>query len=294
MNTHSDIPDHSNDHIEAIETAVEIVTENETCTGYDGPAEIALPNQKEWRAFIILFVKSESLASLCGGYLLLLTVLICWELPWIGLALSLAVESIAAGYYLKVMQDEIHGESERSHLALWPTLHGGNILQLLRLGVLTNVIQIAYGAIAVLPTLPVLAAFYLASTNGGHIVSLVELTSMTFYAALFTSPFSLWVLVLMSPIGLAKFAHTGALKDAFDFGFSYKNIAWGSKLIKGAAVIYLAAIVANSTMMAYSPGLMTIFEPFIEFSSMAMVCRLNARWYRNAILKANPVDSDKT
>jgi|GEM_PF-1167377 len=258
--------------------------------------EPAQPNcesaNTSWKHFLALFIKSKSLASFCSGYLLLLAVLLFWELPWIGLFLSLAVESVAAGYYLKVMQEEIHGSTERYHLALWPKLNVSDLVLLLKLGLLTNVIQIAYAALAFALSLPVFVAIYLGVFRSFEVMDISTLMQLLLPAALFTSPFSLWVLVVMSPIGLARFAHTGKLMDAFDFAFTYKNIAWGSKLIKGAALIYSAAIVANCTMMTYAPGLMMALEPLIEFSSMAMVCRLNARWYREVIVASEAIDCD--
>ncbi|MDP3506939.1 MAG: DUF4013 domain-containing protein [Candidatus Melainabacteria bacterium] len=241
------------------------------------------------RDYILLFIRGESLAAFCYGYLLLLACLGAFKLPWIGLGLSFIIESIAAGYYLHIMQVEIHGTPGTS-LAHWPKLDIKGVAKLLKLGMFTNLIQITYAAFALSLSLPLFIVVCLTvapvgfeQVNAPYLTSYAQLF-MT--SAAFTMPFSFWVIIVMAPVALARYAHSGNIKDAFDFKIIANSIVWGSSLIKGSAAIYFAAILANSTLMSLSPALMNVLEPIVEFSSMAFVCRLNARWYRQVLQEA--------
>lgn len=238
------------------------------------------------RDFILLFVRSESLAAFCFGYLILLACLAAFRLPLIGLGLSFVIESIAAGYYLRIMQDEIHGVALRS-LALWPSLNVTDLIRLFKLGIFTNLIQVVYALLALGLSLPLFLVVCLSvgvgPTDGASAISYAQLF---FSSAVFTMPFSFWVIVILAPVALARFAHSGKLQDAFDFSTIAKSGAWGSDLIKSSAAIYFVAIAVNSSLMTLAPALMNVFEPIIEFSSMALVCRLNARWYRELLMQA--------
>lgn len=98
-------------------------------------------------------IRAQSVVTFCCGYLLLLSCLAVFPTPYIGVGLSLLIESIAAGYYLHVMQVEIH-ETPAMSLTQWPILDIKGLSRLLHLGMFTNVIQFAYAAMAIALCLP--------------------------------------------------------------------------------------------------------------------------------------------
>lgn len=243
------------------------------------------------RDFIVLFIKSESLASFIYGYILLLAVLGVFRLPWVGVLLSFFIESVAAGYYLRIMQEEIHGDAHK-HLAIWPRLNLSDLMRLFKLGLFTNLVQVVYALFALSLSLPLYCLVLLAvNSPGAAAATEPSYLSLFLSSACFTMPFSFWVIIVMAPVGLARFAHSGDLRQAFDFAAIYRSIIWGSSLIKRSAGIYFAAIMANVGMMSLSPALMNVLEPLIEFSAMALVCRFNARWYRDVIQAASDLES---
>lgn len=222
------------------------------------------------------FFTSKSWQPFMVGYFLSLTVVILWHfpLPLIGIPLSFLPATLAGGYYFRAMRIELES-GEIQPFEVWPQFDLSAVKPLFSTGLMVCLVQLVYAAVIA----GIGSSFFLLMRLG-H----VDFITASQITAVSCSAIAIWCLLVMCPIALVRLAATSSLPEALSFGTICKSSERGffhSNQLKVAACIYFIAVAANLSLLFLSTSLCIVLEPFIEFVSMAIVLRLNARWHRH-------------
>lgn len=222
------------------------------------------------------------------GYLLLGSVLMVFELPNLGVVLSILAETPVSGYYVLVTRAELLSYPQPTQWGQLPVWDARRIGELYWLGACMNVIMALYAlAAAVLPLTVVGSTLLLNSTIGGNIYLHAVVNAFSLVLLCITAIPSLWILLFLQPTAVVRFAQTNRFKDAFEVAPLTKIALQTCRFAIIGALIMMAAYALNIASSLLIPETILLSEPTIEFAGVIFAFKFFARSYQKKLAQGN-------